>query len=382
MIRKRTIVVRNFGNASRTYTLGYDAVNPSPGVSYSVRPTSLTVGAHHKATATLTMRVVPSALRHTLDPTMTASQSTAFGHLPRTYVSDSSGHLTVTPKGKRELRVPVYGAAKPVSDTTATAQPGEIDVSGRGVSQGSSQQDAYLSLASIFQLGATSPEQPQCTVTIRSGCWTNRSDRSGDLHYVGAASGTVGSDPFLWFGIATHHDWANLNTMTPYVDVDTDGDHFPDIEIYAQNYASAQGRTDVLLAWTVDYKTGAILDLEPVNLAQFEIDTNVYDTNVVMLPMDLTYVADGGPVLTGPDASINYWGATANGYTGHDQDRTHEATYDLGSPDLVADAPPIFEDSPEAVPVEGSGQALVFHYRGAQGHRAEVVTVPPVTPAP
>ena len=30
-------------------------------------------------------------------------------------MSDSSGHLTVTPEGKAALRVPVYAAAKPVS---------------------------------------------------------------------------------------------------------------------------------------------------------------------------------------------------------------------------------------------------------------------------
>ncbi len=373
---RKTVVVRNLGGASTTYRIGYDAVNPSPGVRYSVSPTRLRVGAHRKGTFTVTMTVVPAHLRHTLDPTMSATQSTGFGDLPRTYVSDSSGHLTVTPTGKNALRVPVYGAAKPVSGTTATAKAGEIDLAGAGVDQGDSQQDAYVSLASIFELGATSPQQPQCTVTIRSRCWTNRSDRSGDIQYVGAASGSVDGDPYLWFGISTHQDWANLNTMTPYVDLDTDGDDFPDIEIYAQNYASAQGRTDVLLAWTVDYKTGAILDLEPVNLAQFDIDTNVYDTNVVMLPMDLRYVADGGPDLTGARASINYWGATANGYTGHDQDRTQEVAYDVGSPDLSADADPIFADHAQAVQVAGSGKALVFHYRGAAGHRADVVEVP------
>jgi hypothetical protein len=138
----------------------------------------------------------------------------------------------------------------------------------------------------------------------------------------------------------------------------------------------------VLLAWTVDNKTGDILDIEPVNLLQFDLDTNVYDTNVIMLPMDLAYVADGGPDLTGADAEINYWGATANGYTGQNQDRTAEVNYKVGSPDLVADADPIFEDVEQTVPVEGSGHALVFHFRGAAGHRAEVVDVPAPPPVP
>jgi subtilisin family serine protease len=377
VVKHKTLVVRNLGTKPTTYGLAYDAVNPSPGVSYSLSRSSITVPANSQKTVTVTMRVHPGQLAHTLDPTMSFSQSTGFGDLPRTYVADSSGHLTVTPQGKKELRVPVYGAAKPVTDTTASSpQPGEIDIAGEGVDQGTSLEDAYIGFASIMQLGATSPQQPKCTVSIRSNCWTNRSDRAGDIQYVGAGTGQAFGDPFLYFGISTHQDWANLNVMTPYVDVDTDGDDFPDIEIYAQNYASARGRTDVLLAYTVDYKTGDILDIEAANLAQFDVDTNVYDTNVIMLPMDLTFVADGGPDLTGPDAEINYWGATANGYTGHDQDRTGEISYNVGSPDLVADADPIFEDGEQTVPVEGSGDALVFHYRGAAGHRAEVVNVP------
>ena len=46
--------------------------------------------------------------------------------------------------------------------------------------------------------------------------------------------------------IAAAGDWANTDTMTPYVDIDTGGTPAPDLEIYLQN---ADG-SDVLLAWT------------------------------------------------------------------------------------------------------------------------------------
>jgi subtilisin family serine protease len=387
--KHKTVVVRNLSGKRTTYDLAYDAVNTSPGVRYTVSPQRLTIGAHAKKTATVTMRVAPARLAHTLDPTMTPEQSTGLAPvpLPRTYVSDASGHLTVTPTGKKELRVPVYGAAKPVTHVTATAQPGEIDLTGPTIDQGSSAQDAYVSFASIMQLGATSRRQPECTVTIRSNCWTNRSDRAGDIQYAGASSGEMFGDPYLWFGISTHQEWSSLNTITPYVDIDTDGDDFPDVELYAQNYSSAQGRTDVLMVFTVDYKTGALLDIEPANFLQWNVDTDVYDTNVIMLPVDLLYLADGGPDLTGPDAEINYWAGTFNGYTGHDQDRTGEIAYNVGSPNLVADQEPIFDDGTQSVEVGGSGcateddpaaacRALVLHLRNAPGHRAEVVAVP------
>jgi hypothetical protein len=385
-------VVRNLGSTTTAYHLDYDAVNTSPGVSYTVSPKNLTVGAHAKKTATVTMTVDPTQLAHTLDPTMTAEQSTGFGDFPRTYVADASGHLTVTPQGKKELRVPVYGAAKPVADYSSTGSAGQIDITGQTIEQGSSDQDEYVSFASIMQLGATSPQQPQCNVTIRSNCWTNQSDRAGDIQYAGASSGQEFGDPYLWFGISTHRDWSNLNIMTPYVDIDADGDDFPDVELYAQNYSSDQGRTDVMMVFTVDYKTGDLLDIEPANLLQWNVDTDVYDTNVIMLPVDLAFLADGGPDLTGPDTTINYWAATANGYTGHDQDRTGEISYNVSDPNLVADQNAIFEDGTQTVGIEGSGcatedepdaacQALVFHYRGTAGHRAEVVDVPAAPPA-
>jgi subtilisin family serine protease len=385
--KKKTVVVRNLSAKRTTYNLAYDAVNTSPGVTYTVSPKRLTVAGHSKKTATVTMKVVPTSLTHTLDPTMTATQSTGYGDIPRTYVADASGHLTVTPKGKKELRVPVYGAAKPVAQVSSAAQPGEIDLNGPTIDQGSSAQDTYVGFASIMQLGATSPQQPKCNVTIRSNCWTNQSDRAGDIQYAGASTGQMFGDPYLWFGISTHRDWSSLNIMTPYVDIDTDGDDFPDVELYLQNYASAQGRTDVPLVYTVDYKTGHILDVESANFLQTDVDTDVYDTDVIMLPVDLLALANGGPDLTGPDTEINYWAGMANGYTGHDQDRTHEVAYSVSDPALVADADPIFEDGTQTVPAGGSGcgtedepnascQALVFHFRGAPGHRAQVVSVP------
>jgi subtilisin family serine protease len=381
--KKKTVVVQNFAKRATTYHLGYDSVIPSPGVTYTVSPKRLTVAGHSKKTATVTMTVDPTALRHTIDPTMSATQSIGVD-LPRQFVSDASGHLTVTPTGKRQLRIPVYGAAKPVSDTTATGQPGEIDLTGTGVDQGTGS-EAYESLASVLQLGTSSLRQPQCSADLRSGCWTNQSDRAGDIHYVGAGTamgpgeGGPASDKYLWFGMSTYRNWATNNTMEPYVDIDTDGDGIPDIEIYAQNYASAQGRTDVFLAWTIDYRTGDVLDIEPVNFNFGDVDTNVFDTNTILLPMDLEFVKDAGFDLTGDDVPVTYWGATSNGYTGADQDRTDGVDYNIGSPDLTTESPLWLDQGDTSIPVTGDGDALVLHLHGANGKRDEVVSVPPTS---
>jgi subtilisin family serine protease len=387
--RTKTIVVRNLSNKKASYKLSYDAVNVGTGVTYSISPKTLKVAAHKKGTATLTMTVDPTALTHKIDPTMQAQQSTAFGAIPRQFVADSSGHLLVTPQGKQALRVPVYGAAKPVSETKASVTGDQITFTGAGVAQGPGPglTDAYLSTASIMELGDESLQQPQCTATIRSNCWTNQSDRSGDIHHVGAGSGTIGGDRMVWFGISTWRDWATNNTMTPYVDIDVDGDGRPDLETFAQNFASAQGRTDVFLVETVDLVTGDLYDVEVANLASDQLDTNVFDTNTILLPVDLDAVlANGGPDLTGADTPITYWGATHNGYTGADQDRSDPIDYNIGSPALrEASGDGLIDDQDGAAyTIEGSGKALVFHMYGESGERDEVVDVaaPPPPPAP
>lgn len=376
VVAHRTLVIRNLGDKARTYTLGYDAVNPSPGVTYSTSKQSVTVAGHHGAEVTVTMTVNPAGLRRTLDPTMSADQSTGFGALPRQFVSDSSGHLTVTPAGKKALRVPVYGAAKPVSTTDATAQPGEIDLTGAGVSQGAAHDpSSYVSLASVMQYGTTSPKQEQCSATVTTDCWDNQSAHSGDIRYVGAGS----AGDWLWFGISTRHNWATNNTMTPYVDIDTTGDDQPDVEIYAQNYGTSSGRTDVFLAYTVDYHTGDLLDVEPVNFNLGDVDTNVFDTNTILLPVSKYWLAQSGVDLTGADTPITYWGGTYNGYTGANQDYTDAAHFNVGTPGLATDQPLYQDQGASFIPVQGDGKALVFHLHGASQHRDQVVDVPPVS---
>ena len=76
---------------------------------------------------------------------------------PRQYVSDASGRVLVSPVGDPSVRVPVYGAAKPVSATTASAKAHRAD--GQRLLAGK-RQHAWTSLVSVLQLGATSGTLP------------------------------------------------------------------------------------------------------------------------------------------------------------------------------------------------------------------------------
>jgi hypothetical protein len=369
--KTRQIRVQNTGKASTSVKLSYDAVVNQPGVSYSVSPSSLRIPGNGSRTATVTMTIVPKQLRHTIDPTMAKTQLGA----ARQFVSDASGHLLVTPTGQQALRVPVYGAAKPASETTSSAQNGQIVTTGAGVNQGTGS-TGYHSFFSVLQLGAKSGTLPVCNAVVNTGCTYNQSSKAGDLQYVGAGS----SSSFLWFGIASRADWATIgNSITPYVDYDTDGDGTPDFETYVTNYPG-DGSTDLLTAVTVNLATGDLVDVEPVNFNWGDVDTNVFDSNVLMLPVEKDLIgADGNKSFP-----ITYTVGTFDGATQSDLDDSPLVSYDAGTPGVQTNGP-LFQDGGNtsvdytlngAAATTGA-QALVLHLHGLPGQRAEVLDLKP-----
>ncbi len=364
VVKTKRVVVSNTSTAPVQVALSYQSVNSSPGVTYSVSPRSLRLGANKASTVTVTMKVSPRKLRHTIDKTMEVNQL----DVPRQFVSDSSGRLLVKPTGKAALRVPVYGAAKPVSLTNASVKNGSIRLTGKGIDQGSGA-SAYVSLASVMQYGASSGVLPACAPGQTGQCADTASERAGDLKYVGTGS----SGDWLWFGISTRGQWATIgNTVIPYVDYDVDGDGVPDYETYVQNLAA----TDVLLAITIDLNTGDAVDFEPVNFNFGDVDTNVFDSDVLLLPVLKEAV---GLPLDGSSAPISYVVGMYNAYVGDDIDTTDVIEFDAGAPAITTDSPLYVDAGNVAIDytLDGTGpvRALVFHLHGAKGKRAQVLRV-------
>lgn len=375
--KTRTVKVQNASKKTTTYKLSYEAVNAAAGVSYSVSPKKVTVKPGKTKAVTVTMKVKPGALRKQLDPTMEETQA----GLPRQFVSDASGRLLVQPGSATPLRVAVYGAAKPVSETSAAVADGQVDLSGTGVSQGSGT-EAYESIVSVMTLGAESEKLPQCPAGVSFGdgtCVAGVTERGGDLKAVGAGA----TDDFLWFGVATHGDWARVgNAITPYVDYDVDGDEEPDYETWVQNYPD----TDVLLAITADLDTGDLVDLQPVNfLFADEADTNVFDTNVILMPVSKSELANvGSKPLTD---ELTYGVGMESGSTGGDIDWVDaEDAFNPVDPAFSVDGEVFADQGGTSVEYSYSGdeptKALVFHLHGARKARDQVLEIPAAEPAP
>ena len=398
-----TVTVQNTGRRSVSADLSYAAAVSQPGVSYTVSPHRVTVRAGHSERVRVTMTVRTAQLRNTIDPTMAVDQS----GVARQFVADASGRLMVDVRGSsaNALRLPVYGAAKPVSQTKAVdnnrGDTRALQIRGEGVSQGDGA-TAYDSLVSVATLGATSSRLPVCRGTQTENCTVNETARAGDLQYVGAGSSASGdgyADGWLWFTISTYADWATVgNSTIPYVDIDTTGDGKPDYEVYVQNLDA----TDVLLANLVDLNTGKAIDLEPVNFQFGDVNTNVFDTNVLSIPV---WPAKIGVTDDASAFPITYTVGTNSYYTGNangDIDDVGPISYDVVNPAIAVDAPLYLDEGGTTIPYtlagassgstaknskgkghgHGNGhghgdkttaQALVTHLHGASGHRAEVV---------
>jgi subtilisin family serine protease len=371
--RTKRLRIVNTSGKRQTVRLSYQAVNAPPGASFSVTPRVLTIRPHRGAWARVKLTITTNRLRHVIDPTMEASQLGA----ARQFVSDASGRILIGQRRKAPLRVPVYVAAKPVATTTSSVVGSDIITKGKGISQSSA--TGYVSLMSAMQLGATSPKLPTCSPATGPQCTSNTTEQATDIKAVGAGA----TDDAFWFGMATYGDWANLgNGIIPFVDFDIDGDDVPDLETYVQNYPE----TDLLIAWTVDYNTGSVLEYEPVNFAwPDQYDTNVFDTNVVLMPAFKQYFPTG---LLPADGMISYSTGIYNAYYGVVSDETAPVAFNINTPDLQFG--PLYLDAggTKLSPVYGPGatsaedlRALVFHLHGKRSARDQILDVPePATP--
>jgi subtilisin family serine protease len=405
----KAVKVVNKGVDPVELAAAYQPVTEMPGVRYELSPSTLRIAPRGVARFTVTLRIDdPAALRKTADPTVPTTQL----GVARQFLADASGRVVLTPRSgaTTTLRVPVYAAPKPVAAVTTPdtlrIRPGDaqavLNLTGRGVDQGSGAQ-AYRSLVSVLELQGTSPRLRDCGPHVTTHCVINGTARGGDLRYVGAAStaplaraqGRPG-DALLAFGIATWGDWYNVGSNTvPFVDIDTTGDGKPDFEV---SVGKPSG-TDVLLAQTVDLHRPVAgggftaVDTQPVNGEYGDVDTNVFDTDVLVLPVSLK--ALGIDAARADSARLSYTVGVAGFYTapgdsdGQIDGITTPMSYDPLHPGLWVQgggdaalsylARPgsalVVNQDRRALAADRADDLLVLEHHNAAGERAQVVRV-------
>ncbi|MFB8230389.1 S8 family serine peptidase [Cellulosimicrobium sp. NPDC055967] len=297
---RKTVTVQNTGDAPKTYATSFAQSSTAGGATVSVAPASVTVPAGQRTVVTVTLTADPATLAKELDPTSSADSGVG---VPRDFVSSVSGRVVLTPtNGTAALRVPVQASPKLVSDLSGdtVAFPGstttaDLDLDGRGVASG-----GWFSLVAPFELKTTSPRLEADAAVGASAS----AIAAADVRAVGftstapqvAADGGDPADGVIGIGVAVDGEWASLGSVSiPAVEVDVDSDGTADFEVAAIKYNS---ETDLTLAatftlkdWTApdgtEYEAGDNVDLQPINSVWGNVDTSVFDNNVVVIPVGI-----------------------------------------------------------------------------------------------
>ncbi|MDH6128705.1 S8 family serine peptidase [Kitasatospora sp. GP82] len=302
----REVEIRNFSAQPLDYTTGYQSSTEVPGASFELTPDRVTVPASGTARVTVSLRV-PGSIGRAPDPTIDLVQAGR----ARSYRGELSGRLLLTPADAREpsLRVPLFAAPRPASELSAGPQVRLSQSRSLVTLIGTGAPTEGGAPVSAFAFGGEGVRWPDCPVGAEDAlhqdakaseggqdhrdevpCVTRAADRAADLKYGGAASDApaVSGDPLehgtlylaatLWAPAATP-----VGTFALRAALDTDGDGTADAIVVADRMRGS----DVLVARTLDARTGEELDVQPLNARWGESDTGLLDSDTVVLPVRL-----------------------------------------------------------------------------------------------
>src|SRR5579859_2749902 len=403
----KTIDVVNTSGSSATYDVAYQALTSVPGATYSVTPSSVTVGAGATGTVTLTLTVTPSLLTKPIDPTVVRTQTS--DNFPRDYVAEASGRVLFTQAGQPTLRVPVYSAPRPVSNMTQAAtlrmpnggiEKTTMPLSGTQLSQGSGL-TAITSLVAGFELQATSGVLPNCGGAVITGCIHASDELAADLKYVGTTSDSpqlkaIGANPLTdglaYFAITTQGPWRTPASSNLYVIyLSAAPNTAPTEALYNDRLPS----TDVFVSVLVDLATGNVLDVEPIDDRLGNTDAAVFDSDTLVLPVAISKL----PGVTAAHSRIDYGVATFSSFSADPTDTiglssgtnldgtlstdplhpglaVYGSFTGAGSPlvyqDMSGTALQVRRDAAAYAADHGKG-ALIVHFQNAVGNKAQVV---------
>ena len=414
------VSVENTDSVAHTYAVSYDGSTSIPGVEFSY-PQSVSVGAGQTATFTVTVRIDPSKLEKTIDPSMYPTQdslnySTGMVTISgaRQYIASASGRLILTDADSsaavKTLRMPLHVAPKPVSAMRVAGADIHFDSNGVGaleqrlsVEGTAVDQGGYRSLLGAFELGASSPRIPTAKLGVGS-------DSRMDLQYVGAtsnvaalkAAGEDTSQAQLSFGIST---WGNWSEVTPrgtyYVFIDTDKDGTTDYRLQTVREKGLDYPLVKVSQRGLDGKWHAIANaLYPLNGTWGDTDTNIMDSNTLVMTVPLSVL---GLDPEAESTEISYSVTTASAFSATTVvDTTESVSFNYATPALwfsgdSAGVPNLFVDAPGTNLVAhrsgaAKGSALFLHMHnatgdlsgvnGAAGERAQVLRVSSSSEAP
>lgn len=284
--------------------------------------------------------------------------------------------------GDAPLRVPIYATARPASQMEATQN--TIDLSANGV----------ISLTgSDINTGMNFPTDTVSLVTALELQYVSGNDSTSsgaadmaDLAAVGVASdytaaGSV-DDAWVFFGLASHGEWASPNEMFYDIYIDSDQDGADDYLLFNWGLGAQGFSPDSMVSALIDLNAGTITAIDYLNAVSPDgPPTYVFNNNVMVLGVPASLMG-----LSSGDSAFDYYVVTS--YREEFVEISDGLTYDIANPGLdfsggVTGAP-IWLDldgatieyvvDENAFLANNSRGALLLHHHNVYGQRYELLT--------
>ncbi|MEW6338039.1 MAG: S8 family serine peptidase [Acidobacteriota bacterium] len=309
---ERTVEIANHGFSPRLLTVSAIPIANRDGVTVSVTPDTVELGAGAIASVSVVLETDSAALTVYDDPTTPATQ----GGQPRHRLPEATGELRIAEAGIEVARLPYHAVVQHRSRTNAAA-PQLCVPAGSGsftlsvpLCGGSAHPQP---VTSAFEMGWASSGQG----------FTDPALAAADVVAVGAASDVAQrgdlAQATLYFAVAAAGPWSTPQPalLRFEVSIDTDGDDASDWVLTTQNYGTvASGDPEDTGSSTDTFITAlrrasasalafeAYLNAFPANL----LDTAPFGSRVLVLPVKASSIG-----LTSATTTIGY---RVRGYSG------------------------------------------------------------------
>jgi subtilisin family serine protease len=388
--KTRTVRVVNKGAVPVTLTPGWRAASSVPGVRIEVPRAPIVVPAGEERTFDVSVVLAdPTAVTHAPDPTLARTQGSFADLSNRHWMTEASGFVLLE-GGAVPLRVPLHVVARGLSDVRAASaalgvsEAGgafTIPLVGQGLKTGPNLPLDVVSTVSAFELHG-----------VGSGVYGQIRPWAGAASSI--PSGGFGPDATVWFGIGGTSGWLSPSESQYTIEIDRNGDLTPDATVTTMptsdvpspddpNVRSAP--TDVIVAGTSIARGAAVSTYRYVNLDPALRDTNLFGSNVLVVPAP---AGENGLGLSAGNARFRYRITRSSRLfpvTGTDE--TAWYTFDAEKPGysvLAADGTPFHDDlggtalparyDPAAAQATGALGVLLLHHHDARASRIEVLT--------
>lgn len=340
----QNITVENTSSIRLTYNAIYTSYLDMNGATVSVSPARISLQPGETAEVTVTLTYDPAQMDENslVDPTMSATQATGFGTLPRNWHREESGYVTFIGNGA-DLRVPVHAMPRPASERSVVTNPSapgtigstSVDIEGAGVDTSGTltpDQFSVVSRVSGFNALVTLPNDAFTDATLDRGDIQHigiTSDYQAQLVIAGGDVATAISNTTIYIGFTTYGEWSTHQPYDVLYDMyfDPEEDGSFQINVFNWDGAALFGLDFTDTPLNLLYDSGSFASTASFNNG-FQATTDMYpfNNNVVMVPILATWL---GLSDTNTDFSFDFGTLVdLNGYFDYSPTFVYDVTTD------------------------------------------------------